>query len=228
MHYPEFLWKVVAGVSVGALLFVGVRKLRGLLNIHSSPDSGNDLSRLTDQNLFDDAAQLEKPYLILSDHPNAPADTKTAQADLFRVVALLREVVRRTPRHHKAWWILGKSYQALGQKPESYECFRRAFAENPSSVQAGRELTLSCLAVGKGEEAVAAARVTSSLDPGDFGLLANLGLALLVAGDLDEALKISREALAKQPDDIKTRKLLSWIEEVMAGKAPRPDRYPSD
>lgn len=84
----------------------------------------------------------------------------------------------------------------------------------------------SCLALGKGQEAVVAARAACRARPEDAGLMANLGLALLVAGDVDAALDVTRKALDLSPGDEITRSLLQGIEAIKDGKAPLPPRWP--
>jgi hypothetical protein len=62
--------------------------------------------------------------------------------------------------------------------------------------------------------------------PDDVGLQSNLALALLIAGDVDEALVVGQAALAREPSDAVTRALVGLIDRVKAGTAPRPTRMP--
>ena len=86
----------------------------------------------------------------------------------------------------------------------------------------------SCLALGKGREAVEAAERACRNRPEDPGLLANLGLALLIAGDVDESLSVTRRALGLAQDDAITRSLLRGIEDVKGGKVKPPERWAED
>ena len=82
--------------------------------------------------------------------------------------------------------------------------------------------------LGKSREAVDAARHAVALVPDNAGLKANLGLALLVHGDVEEALRTTKAALSAAPDDPITKNLLGLIEDVRDGKRPRPTRWPED
>ena len=89
-----------------------------------------------------------------------------------------------------------------------------------------REYACECLALGRGEEAVAIASKAMELDPRDAGLQANLGLALLVAGNVAGAERAARAALERAPEDEITRGLLSLIGDVQARRRARPTRWP--
>jgi hypothetical protein len=80
--------------------------------------------------------------------------------------------------------------------------------------------------LGLGEEAVRISRALHARFPDDVGLQSNLALALLIAGDVDEALVVGQAALAREPSDPVTRALVGLIGRVKAGTAPRPTRMP--
>lgn len=76
-----------------------------------------------------------------------------------------------------------------------------------------------CLNLEEVDKAVAAARQAVALKPDDAGLLANLSLALLIGGTLDEA---AEKSLAIAPDDEITRNLKRAIEDVRSGRRAQP------
>ena len=51
---------------------------------------------------------------------------------------------------------------------------------------------------------------------------AGLALALLLAGDVDEALSQAEQAAARSPDDKINRALLTLADDVKAGRRPQP------
>jgi Flp pilus assembly protein TadD len=63
-------------------------------------------------------------------------------------------------------------------------------------------------------------------NPDNAGLNANLGMSHLIAGDVDAALTVTREALAMDPSDEITRSLLEWITDAAEGRRKRPTKYP--
>jgi Flp pilus assembly protein TadD len=81
-----------------------------------------------------------------------------------------------------------------------------------------------CLDLGRVQEGIAAAEHAVALEPKEPGLLANLGLAYLVAARNDEALKKAEEALALDPGDKVTQAVVRVIREVVSGKRPQPKR----
>ena len=62
------------------------------------------------------------------------------------------------------------------------------------------------------------------LKPGDAGLTANLALALLIGGKLDEAADAVTNALAISPKDNISRNLKEIITEVQSGHRPQPSK----
>jgi Flp pilus assembly protein TadD len=85
-----------------------------------------------------------------------------------------------------------------------------------------RELCLECLHLGKYAEAVAAGRLAMRVKRSDPGLQANLALALLLAGDVDDALDQAEQAVARSPGDEINRNLLAVIQEVKDGRRRQP------
>jgi hypothetical protein len=119
----------------------------------------------------------------------------------------------------------GRRERSAGQE---YAHFRRAFELKPDHPDVARELMRACLGLGRGDEAVMAARQACSSRPDDAGLLANLGLVLLVAGDVEEASVVTQWALALGPEGEITRALLRGIQDVKEDRATRPTHWPDD
>ncbi|MCA9017856.1 MAG: hypothetical protein KDA77_21205, partial [Planctomycetaceae bacterium] len=68
----------------------------------------------------------------------------------------------------------------------------------------------------------AAARHAKRLKPEDMGLVANLALALLIGGELEEAAENIEVALAGAPEDPISQNLEQMIEDVRSGLRPQP------
>jgi len=77
-----------------------------------------------------------------------------------------------------------------------------------------------CLKLGRTKQAIAAARHARELKPNDMGLVANLGLALMIGGELEEAAETIEVALAGAPDDPISQKLKQRIADIRAGIKP--------
>jgi Flp pilus assembly protein TadD len=163
---------------------------------------------------------LVKRHMNLHDREAAPSPAR--EAEVREGIRLLQRAVAILPGSWPAWWMIGKGYQALGDHPGAYEAFRRAARLHQGNADLPRELSLECLHLGKFTEAVLAARQAVRVDGSDPGLQANLALALLLAGDVDEALGQAGQAAAGSPGDEINRALRNITQEVKAGRRPRP------
>lgn len=130
----------------------------------------------------------------------------------------------RRPKTGSALWVQGKAFQSLNDHAQAYARFKRAYAIQSENPDVGRELMLECLQTQRMNEGVEVARATSSRTPRDAGLRANLGLALLMAGRIEEAADATAAALQLSSSDPITRDLLRVIQEVRAGKRAKPRR----
>lgn len=128
-----------------------------------------------------------------------------------------------TPR---AWWYLGMARRSAADPEGAYAALKRAYDASPTIDAIGREYAGQCLALGRGQEAVAVSLRNCELHPEDAGLRSNLALALLIAGDVERAHAEVTRARAMQPGDAVTTALLGIIAEVRRGERERPTRFP--
>jgi Flp pilus assembly protein TadD len=120
-------------------------------------------------------------------------------------------------------WSAGMGYKMLGRREPAYRAFKHAYAIEQENAEIGRQLVAACLALGGTQEAVAVAAEVSSMHPDDAGLLANLGLALLADGRVDDAETVVQRALAMDESDPVTRRLWRVVREraqALRGRAP--------
>ena len=141
-------------------------------------------------------------------------------------VALFEEALAAVPDHWPMLWTLAMSLRALGEEEAALPRFRSAYELNPGQPDVGREYAAQCMRLGMAEEGVRVAREVHGRFPEDAGLQANLALALLIAGAVEEALAVGQSALARDPADGITRSLVDYIRQVKAGQVPRPTRMP--
>lgn len=175
--------------------------------------------------LYERGVKLIEPYLPLHGDRRAGKHGWWATRRIRKGIGCLEQVAADRP----VWnvlWLIGMAYRALGDAQASHANLRGSFELNPSQPDVAREYVAACLALGEGEEAARAALQICRAHPEDAGLRANLGLALLVAGRVEEALEAAREALGLSPDDRITQNLCGLIEDVRAGRRPRPTQLP--
>jgi tetratricopeptide (TPR) repeat protein len=155
-------------------------------------------------------------------HDREPTSSSGKDAEVRDGIRCLQRAVALQPRSWPAWWLIGKGYQALGDRPRACEAFRQAARLCQDNADVPRELCLECLQLGHFQEVVEAARRAMRVERSDAGLQANLALALLLAGDVDEALDQAEQASARSPKDPINRFLLTVICEVKDGRRPQP------
>jgi tetratricopeptide (TPR) repeat protein len=177
------------------------------------------------QALYEAGTALVMPYLPVAEGATASASSWWGRRQVKKGIAKLQAVVKESPLWN-AHWIIGMGYRALNEPETSLAHIRTSYELNPSHADVAREYVSACLALGKGTEAVRAASYNCKLHPEDAGLKANLGLALLVADRVDDAIATASAALTMKPDDRITQALLDYVNEVKAGRRPRPTRYP--
>ncbi|HUU21082.1 MAG TPA: tetratricopeptide repeat protein, partial [Phycisphaerae bacterium] len=109
---------------------------------------------------------------------------------------------RRAPGSPLPLANLAASHFEAGRFDEGREAAERAIALDPDNVDAWNNLATNLFGLERPREAAEAFRRTAVLDPGAAMIRANLGMALLVAGNVDEAVRILRdEALPLDPLD---------------------------
>ena len=181
----------------------------------------NAASREHDR-LYREGLELINPYIFITGRDHEPVDTEGARDDLARGKDLLRQALEIDPGNGAAWWIIGKAEQVLEDAEAACKAFRNAYQLIQDNPDAAREYMFECLKLGRTKQAIAAARHARTLKPEDMGLAANLALALLIGGELEEAAEVIEVAVAGAPDDPINVHLRQRIAEVRAGKQPQP------
>ncbi len=197
----------------------------GRTNLLPDEDSHDDFPGRTASDLYDWGTALANPYLPFQRSPSDPS-TETAQQELSRAVRLLTASIQLNSKNWAACWVLGLTFRMQGEHEAEYKALARAYKLNPEHKDVLREFCLSCMTLGLGEEAVQVGWQATEIDPRDAGLLSNLGLALLVSGDVEQAERVVQRALNMQPNDSITQNLLEYVRDVHSGKKPRPTSFP--
>ncbi|WP_417389289.1 tetratricopeptide repeat protein [Gimesia sp.] len=181
----------------------------------------NAASREHDR-LYREGLELINPYIFITGRDHQPADTEAARDDLARGKEFFRQALEIDPGNGAAWWIIGKAEQVLEDAEAACKAFRNAYQLIQDNPDVAREYMFECLKLGRTKQAIAAARHARTLRPEDMGLAANLALALLIGGELEEAAEVIEVAVAGAPDDPINVHLRQRIAEVRAGKQPQP------
>jgi len=184
--------------------------------VESSPKT------LEHNRLYKEGSDLISPYMQLVNRDSLPGDSPMARERLERGIDLLNQAISINPANWAAHWIVGKAHQVLGDSENACEAFGKSFALQKGNPDVAREYMFECLNLGRAAKGIAAARQAVTTKPDDAGLIANLALALLIGGKLDEAADTVHKALAIAPTDQISHNLKEMIADVQAGHRAQP------
>ncbi|NQT84925.1 tetratricopeptide repeat protein [bacterium] len=156
-------------------------------------------------------------------------------------ISCFEQVLAINPQNWSSIYMLGKIHQRLGDQKEALKWFSRACEINPDQPDVAREAALSAIDTGDGKTAVRYCEAALSaidtgdgktavryceaairMSPDDFGLILNLALAHLIAGDLTQAQACAEDAVRKAPNDKISKRVRAIINEVADGKRRPP------
>jgi tetratricopeptide (TPR) repeat protein len=189
-------------------------------------DSGVEASAKTLEHnrLYKEGSDLISPYMQLVNRASKSADRQSAQADLERGIELLNQAIAINPANWSAYWIIGKAHQTLGNSESACDAFGKSYGLHKANADVAREYMFECLNLGRAAKGIVAARHAVTLEPENAGLVANLALALLIGGQLEEAAATVTKAMAIAPDDEICHNLKQMIADVQAGRRPQPSK----
>jgi tetratricopeptide (TPR) repeat protein len=172
--------------------------------------------------IYEEGCKFISPYMQLHGVDVKPANTEKAREELDRGVILLQKVVEMNSDNWAAYWVMGKGFQALKQSENACDAFGKAFAIKNDNPDVAREYMLECMNLGRASEAIDAAKHGVSLNPNDAGLIANLAIAYLVGGRIDDSIIAIEKSLKLAPNDEISQNVKTIILEVRDGKRPQP------
>lgn len=184
----------------------------------------SSLKTLEHNQLYQEGSELISPYMKLVNQTSLPGDAPTARDELEHGIDLLTQAVSINPANWAAYWIIGKAHQALGDSENACESFGKAYGLQKENADVAREYMFECLNLGRAAKGIAAARHAVQLKPDDAGLTANLALALLIGGKLDEAADVITNSLSIAPEDEISHNVKEMIADVQSGCRPQPNK----
>jgi tetratricopeptide (TPR) repeat protein len=194
----------------------------GLFSSRSNPNFEiTDFSPERHDEYYQKGLACIDPYIIIQGRPSRKPNTDKIREG----IKYLDAVTKINPENWAAFWMKGKAYQALRHPQSAYNEFKKSFDIQKENPDVARELTIEALNLGKGEEGVEIAKHALTLKPNNPGLMANLGLAYLINGEIDNAEDITKKAINLDPLDEINKQILDIIEEVKSGKRAQPRKY---
>src|SRR5687768_12669045 len=145
---------------------------------------------------------------------NVPPDV--GRRHVVRAAELFDRVAALDPEDWHAWWNLGRVRQLLGDHEEAYRAFVATDRLEPDRTEVCLEMCNESMMLGKGAEAIVAARRACATDPEDAGLVATLALAYLLDGQVEKAAATIRQASQQDLDNAFTRRVRQLTDDVEA------------
>jgi tetratricopeptide (TPR) repeat protein len=178
--------------------------------------------RVEHNKLFEEASALVKDEVPLHDRPPLPPPGWLLRRRLKRALSLFDRVLGLAPENWSAMWVIGKVHQRLGDVAAALSWFERAYQVNPSQPDVAREASLCAMDIARGDAAVVYAHRATQIEPDSPGLRANLALAYLLAGRIDEARKSIEHSLAADASDTISQTISTIIEHFGANGCTPP------
>jgi tetratricopeptide (TPR) repeat protein len=135
-------------------------------------------------------------------------------------IKCLDELLNLNPKNWVAYWMKSKAYQALDEHENAYNAAKEGL-DIQCNADLLREYVRECLYLEKIKEAVFYAGEAMDLNA-DPGLEANFALVLMFDNQLERALRVAKSALEKDPADVKTQEVVTYIEAVVKGEKELP------
>jgi Flp pilus assembly protein TadD len=164
---------------------------------------------------------LARRYFLLANKPKTIL-TWFGRRRLRKASGHLESAVRLNPGGWQSMWALGKIHQRLGDSELALDWFKRAHKINPGETDVAREAGLAALDSGDARQAEVFLRAAIRSKPEDPGLVANLALAQLLCGELDDACQSAATAVAADPTDKISASVLRLSKGIREGKLAVP------
>jgi Flp pilus assembly protein TadD len=172
--------------------------------------------------LYREATELCRPLIYMDLARRNQALTAEEEGRLRRALTLFDDALRIWPSNSAAMFFKGKVLQRLDRHEEARKQFELAFRVDPRQAGIAREVALEAGELGDGASAVRFCKIAVSLSPRDAGLVANLSVAFLISGQLEDAAGAANEAARMDPKDRVPRAIAKVIAEVKSGRRAQP------
>jgi len=177
--------------------------------------------RLAHNKLFKKASAIVNDEIQFHDRPPLPQPGWWLRYRLKRALSLFERVLGLAPENWSAMWLAGMVHKRLGDKVAALALFERAYQVNPSQPDVAREASLCAMDIGRGDAAVVYAHRATQIEPECGGLHANLALACILAGRIDEAQRSIERSLAADASDTISQTIRGIVQHFAAnGRTP--------
>lgn len=174
--------------------------------------------------LFQKASETLYPYMQLEGCEHQEI-TDADRDRITEAINTLEEVLTINPQNWAALWIIGKTYQALGDHQSAYACFWQAHQIDLQQPDVLRELALQCLVLKIFEDACYYAQSAIQFNHSDPTLWANYAVALMMKGDTTKAAHWADKTLRHDANDLVAKNTMRVLQEIQEGKRGIPQDF---
>lgn len=164
------------------------------------------------------------PYIRLEGVDAKPIDS-IAEEVMQKGIEGFKSVTRFNPNNWAAYWMMGKTHQALNENEEAYQAFLLAHNIHLGEQNVLRELALQCLKTKRFDLAAFYSQGAQEFDPEDYTLWANMAVAKLFQQKLDDAETWANKALSRLPGDEPSLRVLQFVKEIRDGLREFPQDF---
>ena len=179
-------------------------------------------ARKAAQKLYEKACALTKGELILHENQGRKRPSFWVKLKLKRAVKLFEQVLQLAPTNWSSMWILGKTFQRLGDERAAFDWFVKAWDQTPRNSDVAREAALSAMHLGLARHAIEYCEEALKLEPNEPGLICNLALALIHDGKPVEALVKAKLALDRDANDSVSKSVFQLAQHLAQTNSPCP------
>jgi len=172
--------------------------------------------------LYSEGWKILDKQILLHDRPPLGKPGWFVQRKLTKAIAFLEQTLQINPVNWASMWGLGKIHQRMRDDSTALEWFIKAHQIERTNADVVREAALCAMNLGRSKEAVEFATAAVQLKSEDSGLAANLALALLLDHRPEEAKQMAIEAVEVSGDDIVSKNVLQYVNDVISGRKPFP------
>ena len=171
--------------------------------------------------LYDQACDKMKGLILLGGYrPRSLGLFEKPRAK--KAIMYFEQALELYPGHWQSLFFLGKLHQRTGDYEKALSCFETALKNEPANHNIPQEASLVAMHLNQTDKAIEYSGEAVRRKPGDFALLGNHAMNLLIAGRDHEALETINQGLAVSPADEINQRIKTKIEGVISGKIKRP------
>lgn len=171
--------------------------------------------------IFDQASKKQQGLVLLGDY-RAKSLTSSEKSRLEESVNGFEKCLEMFPDHWQSMVLMAKSLQRLERHKEALEQLEKAFEIEQANHIIPMEAALEAMHLQDIDKALFYSGESLQRKPGDYALMGNHAMNLLVGKKDAEAKTIIAKAIKIEPNDPVNKNIAALVADVISGKRKRP------